>query len=81
MKNNRADGSKSRLNPAKNHTKKARKSFFIPPNKEDGEKKWIGKKWNNGFHTLSKKTTKQSKEMKIKKMLGKFHQWTIAKLY
>lgn len=38
MKNNRADGSKSRLNPAKNHTKKARKSFFIPPNKEDGEK-------------------------------------------
>lgn len=62
MKNNRADGSKSRLNPAKNHTKKARKSFFIPPNKEDGEKKW-----NNGFHTLSKKTTKQSKEMIIKK--------------
>jgi len=39
MKNNRADGSKSRINPAKNHTKKARKSFFIPPNKEDGEKK------------------------------------------
>lgn len=40
MKNNRADGSKSRSNPAKNQTKKkARKSFFIPPNKEDGEKK------------------------------------------
>lgn len=70
MKNNRADGSKSRLNPAKNHTKKARKSFFIPPNKEDGEKKWIGKKWNNGFHTLSKKTTKQSKEIIIIRNVG-----------
>ena len=65
MKNNRADGSKSRLNPAKNHTKKARKSFFIPPNKEDGEKKW-----NNGFHTLNKITTKQSKEIIEKKCWG-----------
>ena len=69
MKNNRADGSKSRINPAKNHTKKARKSFFIPPNKEDGEKKMNRQKWNNGFHTLSKKTTKQSKEI-IKKCWG-----------
>jgi len=39
-----ADGSKSRLNPAKNHTKKQENLFSIPPNnKEDGEKKWIGK--------------------------------------
>ena len=27
-------------------------------------------KWNNGFHTLSKKTTKQSKEIIIKKNVG-----------
>jgi len=33
------------------------------------EKKMNRQKWNNGFHTLSKKTTKQSKEM-IKKNVG-----------
>ena len=68
MKNNRADGSKSRINPAKNHNKKARKSFFIPPyNKEDGEKKWIGQKWNKGFHTLIKKQLSKAKKWNDKK--------------
>lgn len=70
MKNNRADGSKSRINPAKNHTKKARKSFFIPPNKEDGEKKWIGKNEIMDFTLWAKKTTKQSKEIIKKKCWG-----------
>ena len=45
--------------------KKARKSFFIPPNKEDGEKKWIGKNEIMDFTLWAKKTTKQSKEIII----------------
>jgi len=69
MKNNRADGSKSRLNPAKNHTKKSKKIFFSFPPIKKMEKKMNRQKWNNGFHTLSKKTTKQSKEI-IKKNVG-----------
>ena len=44
------------------------------------KKKWIGKNEIMDFTLWAKKTTKQSKEI-IKKMLGKFHQWTIAKLY
>ena len=35
--------------------KKARKSFFIPPNKEDGEKKWIGKNEIMDFTLWAKK--------------------------
>jgi hypothetical protein len=31
MKNNRADGSKSRINPAKNHKQKSEKIFFHSP--------------------------------------------------
>jgi len=34
------------------------------------EKKMNRQKWNNGFHTLSKKTTKQSKEIIKKKCWG-----------
>jgi len=40
MKNNRADGSKSRLNPAKNHTKKKQENLFsFPPIKKMEKKK------------------------------------------
>lgn len=71
MKNNRADGSKSRLNPAKNHTKKQENLFSFPPINKMEKKKMNRQNWNNGFHTLSKKpTTKQSKEI-IKKSWGK----------
>ena len=55
MKNNRADGSKSRINPAKNHTKKQENLFSFPPIKKMEKKKWIGKNEIMDFTLWAKK--------------------------